>query len=322
MNLGASAATPPGHPIQVVARRTGLTPDLLRAWEKRYRAVVPFRSSTGRRLYTDADISRLLLLRRATLAGRSISQVAALPDPELAALVEADERAASLAPPAAREPRAAATSPDPDAEDLLARCRDAVQALDAEALEAALGRATVALTRPATLQRVLGPLLREIGERWRGGSLRIAHEHLATAVVRSFLGGLRETYSPSESAPRIVIATPAGQLHELGALMAAAIAAAEGWRVCYLGANLPVEEIAATALQHRPRAVALSLVYPADDPRLPGDLRRLRRELPEGTALLVGGQAADAQRAAVAAAGATPVEDFDSFGAALRRLRA
>src|SRR5918999_1341804 len=78
------------HPIGVVTRRTGLSPDLLRVWEKRYHVVRPRRSSGGRRLYSDADIERLRLLYRATLAGRGIGQVATLSTPTLAALVRRD----------------------------------------------------------------------------------------------------------------------------------------------------------------------------------------------------------------------------------------
>ena len=93
------------HPIQVVAQRTGLSPDVLRIWERRYAVVKPSRSATGRRLYSDRDVEHLLLLRRATLAGRSISQVADLDSEELRGLVEADEVAAARSPrPAIRRP--------------------------------------------------------------------------------------------------------------------------------------------------------------------------------------------------------------------------
>src|SRR5918999_1092269 len=90
------------HPIGVVTRRTGLSPDLLRAWEKRYDVVKPARSGGGRRLYSDADIERLRLLYRATLAGRGIGQVATLSTPALAALVR---RAGDGGVPRGRYPR-------------------------------------------------------------------------------------------------------------------------------------------------------------------------------------------------------------------------
>ena len=86
------------HPIQIVVRRTGLTADVLRAWERRYTAVEPARSSSGRRLYTDDDIERLRLLKRATDAGRSIGQVATLATDALTAMVRDDEAQEAEAP--------------------------------------------------------------------------------------------------------------------------------------------------------------------------------------------------------------------------------
>src|SRR5918992_6378453 len=81
------------HPIGVVSERTGLSPDLLRVWERRYRAVEPSRATDGQRLYSDSDVERLRLLRLATLAGRSIRQVAQLATEELTQLVREDEAA-------------------------------------------------------------------------------------------------------------------------------------------------------------------------------------------------------------------------------------
>ena len=112
---------------------------------------------------------------------------------------------------------------------------------------------------------------------WRDGSLRQAHEHVATAVVRTYLGELNGAFQLPETAPELVVATPLGQLHELGALMAASIAVSEGWRATYLGPNLPAATIAEPALRREARAVALSILYPLDDPELPGELDELAR---------------------------------------------
>src|SRR3954452_17968164 len=110
MTPPGSSSSLPRHPIGVVARRTGLKPDLIRAWERRYGAVAPGRSDTSRRFYSDGDIERLLLLRRAVSTCRGISQVAGLSAGELEALVETETR---LAP----RPSAPAPSAPPDAED-------------------------------------------------------------------------------------------------------------------------------------------------------------------------------------------------------------
>jgi MerR family transcriptional regulator, light-induced transcriptional regulator len=94
----------------------------------------------------------------------------------------------------------------------------------------------------------------------------------------------------------MVVATPAGQLHDLGASIVAAVVTNLGWRVTNLGASLPAPEIAGSAIQTRARAVALSIVYPDDDPGLPGELARLRAYLPPEVAIVAGGRGVDAYR--------------------------
>src|SRR3954470_22777287 len=93
------APAPPAilHPIQIVTRRTGVSADVLRVWEKRYAVVTPVRSASGRRLYSDADIERLRLMVQTTRTGRTIGQVATLPT---AALVELLDEQVPADPPA------------------------------------------------------------------------------------------------------------------------------------------------------------------------------------------------------------------------------
>jgi DNA-binding transcriptional MerR regulator/methylmalonyl-CoA mutase cobalamin-binding subunit len=311
------------HPIGVVARRTGQKPDLIRAWERRYGAVEPGRSDTRRRFYSDADVERLLLLRRAVSTGRGISQVAGLSDEELEALVEAE---AKLAP----RPMAPATNPSPAAdaegvsdlaEGILAHCLAAAQSLDVRELETQIERASVTLSRTNLLEQLLVPLMQRIGELWHQGTMRPIHEHMASAVVRSFLGAMGSGHQPALSAPHLVVTTPSRQNHELGAFIVAAIAAGEGWQVTYLGPELPPEEIAAAALQKGARAVALSLTYPPDDPLLVDDLRKLRRLLGSRTALVVGGQASQAYAAVLSEVGALRVDRLAELRQHLQNLR-
>jgi methylmalonyl-CoA mutase cobalamin-binding subunit len=141
------------------------------------------------------------------------------------------------------------------------------------------------------LERVIAPLAVSIGNLWRDGSIMAAHEHFASSVIRSFLTRNSKPYALNGNAPVLVVATPSGQLHELGAVMVAAGANDLGWRVVYVGASLPAAEIAGAAVQHRARAVALSIVYPDDDPNLTGELENLRRYLPEEIRIIVGGRA-------------------------------
>ena len=109
--------------------------------------------------------------------------------------------------------------------------------------------------------------------------------------------------------------------HELGALLAAAMAANLGWHVTYLGASLPAPEIAGAAKQNRARAVALSLVYPTDDPRMDGELTRLRELLPPEVALICGGSAIAGYRSVLDRIGARPIADLGQLSGVLDGLR-
>ena len=301
------------HAIKAVVRRTGLTAHVIRIWEKRYGAVAPQRTGTNRRLYSEAQIERLGLLREATQAGHSIGQVARLPTEKLRKL--AAEAANS------NRPATSARHQPPATLSLLDEAIAAVKALDAPRLEATLKRAETALGGQGLLQRVVAPLAQTIGELWRDGSITAAHEHFASAVIRIFLGHAATTFAASENAPVIVVATPASQIHELGALLVGAAAANLGWQVTYLGASLPAAEIAGAARQNRVRVVALSLVYPEDDPRLAGELTKLHELLPSDVALLVGGRAMPAYRDTLDQIGALAITDLAHLFSTLDDLR-
>ncbi len=302
------------HPIQVVARRTGLTADVLRAWEKRYGVVEPGRSEGGRRLYSDDDIRRLRLLRRASESGRRISQVAGLTTGQLAALVEEDDREQVAAGPGSIAEAAEAAAP------YLQASLDAVDRLDARELEAALNRALLTLSSSTMIEGVVAPLMRQLGDLWSHGKLRSAHEHLASAVVVRVLGKLIEAAQPSGVAPLLVVATPARQVHEFGALFVAATAASEGWWVTYLGADLPAADIAAAARQAEATAVAVSLVPPLDERLVTEELRSLRRELPAVTPIIVGGPGADSLKPVLEEIAAIQLSTMDELRAKLAEL--
>lgn len=306
------------HPIGIVARRTALKPDLIRAWERRYQAVRPQRTAGRHRFYSDLDIERLTLLRKATEHGRSIGQIAALSREELLLLVREDQQAAGGEPVRVRS---AAGGIRRDAGQYRHDCMAAVEELEARELELLLEQAAVDLSRPVLIEEMLVPLLQQIGDRWREGSLRPMHEHLSTAVVRSFIGTIHANSLVDTRAPQLVATTPSGQRHELGALMVAGIAASEGWRTTYLGPDLPASEIVAACRQKEARALALSLIYPADDPLLGDNLLLIRRHLPETCSILVGGAAAAGYRDYLDAIEAVVLEDLKLFRVELGRLR-
>jgi len=302
------------HPIKVVARRTGLSAYVIRIWEQRYGAVKPHRTGANRRLYSDQQVERLNLLRAVTQAGHNIGLVAQWPTEKLR-----KQAAASCGQfsPAAGTAAAVPTS----IESLNLECVAAMTALDANAFDDALKRGAVALGNMGLLQRVVAPLTQRIGELWIEGSITVAHEHLATSVLRTFLMNAARPFGERQHSPRLVVATPAGQIHELGALLVGAVATHLDWQITYLGASLPAPEIAGAARQSRARVVALSIVYPEDDARLESELTLLRELLPTDVAILTGGRAMPAYQDAIQKIAAVPIGDLCDLAAKLEALR-
>ena len=300
----------PLHTVRVVSRRTGLTPDLLRAWEKRYRVVEPTRSAGGQRNYSDADIERLRLLVSATAGGRQIGQVAHLDNAELQTLTAGDLH---LAPQSARS-----DNTDPTVNQSLIEALTAAEQFDATALEASLRKAALRLPSDLVLDRVFGPLLLAIGTRWHAGEFPPANGHLATSIIRRVLTWMTDFPNVRDDAPAIVVGTPALQMHDLGAMLAATAAAGSGWRVTFLGASLPALELARAARLADADTVALSIVHPVDDARVARELRELRIGLPSRTALVVGGAGAIAYADVLGEIGA---ERLDSIAALRNWLR-
>lgn len=256
-------------------------------------------------MYTDEDIERLKLLRRCVNNGRRISDVAALPTDALLALAAEDD-----------QERPAVTYPVPpvgsNVEGILAECVAAMESLDRERLERALNEAKISLSSPALRQQVISPLLETIGNRWQEGSLRIMHEHMASTIVRSFLASLRNGHH-HPSAPKIVLSTPPGQAHEMGAMMAAATADELGWSVCYLGPNLPAEEIAAAVRMTGAQVVALSVMYRDNDSHVLQELSRIRRFVDPSVPVLVGGRSVPALQTRIEATGCVVTPSIEEF---------
>ena len=271
------------YTIGTLAKLTGLSPHTIRAWERRYNALSPDRSITNRRLYQTEDLERLTALQRVVEAGHSIGQVANLSTERLRSL---DAQRSTVATPV-RQDEVIVGERNP----FLEAAQNAVLRLDPEGLEDSLIRGHASLGIFGLLEGVVVPLISDIETRWVNGTLSISHEHMASAVLRSFLDQVRKSMPGSQTAPRLIVTTPQNQIHEIGALMVAIVAATQGWRVTYLGPNLPSDEIAHAANQLSARAVALSLVFPTDDPLLPAELKRLRQNLRSDVQLIVGGRA-------------------------------
>lgn len=302
------------HTMSAVSKRTGLSPHVIRVWERRYGAVKPTRTPTNRRVYREEDVERLQLLHQATEAGHTISQASKLSTERLKALLNEAQTVSS-------KPIRKNVIDHDWGGDLTDRSLAAVKAMDVKALEATLAEAVMNLGTQGLLTQVAAPLAQRVGDLWQSGVINAAHEHFLSAALRTFLGRHSQQFAVPSSAPGIIVATPAGQIHELGAVIVSAAAANLGWRVIYLGTNLPAAEIAGIARQEHARAVALSIVYPQDDPALPKELHQLRDYLPDDVELVIGGRGASSYATTLVEIGARVANSLEDLLPALTAIR-
>jgi DNA-binding transcriptional MerR regulator/methylmalonyl-CoA mutase cobalamin-binding subunit len=299
------------YSIKIASERSGVSSHLIRMWEKRYGALSPDRTETNRRLYSDENVERLSMLHSCTQAGHRIGNVATLPTDTLRQL--AQESAGRTAkddgatPPEALSAAAQTLPPE------VVEAFKAVENMDVDALQRSLDKASLALGYQGMLTKIVVPLMQNIGRLWCEGELTGAYEHFASSALRTYLLGQVQSYAASRSSPAIITVTPAGQLHEFGAVITAAAAGSAGWHVIHLGSSLPAAEIAGAAIRAEARLVALSLVHPPDDADLPAQLRMLRRLLPSRIGIVAGGRACESYREALTEIQAEVVTDIDQF---------
>jgi DNA-binding transcriptional MerR regulator/methylmalonyl-CoA mutase cobalamin-binding subunit len=263
------------YSIKAVAQATGLTVETLRAWERRYAVVTPVRDTSGRRVYGPEDVLRLRRLREATERGHPISRLAPLDDERLAALLDApaDQRSQGTA------------------HALVDRILEAAAEFRAVDCEQAITLAIATLPPPRLVAEVLQPLLREVGERWHRGEWSIAQERMVTKIVTRHVGLMLDAYDRAARRESVVFATLQGERHELGLLMSAMICASRGFKVHYLGADLPAVEIARFARELGASVIALSVVWREGISDLSAQLATLAENLTPGTAIWIGGSA-------------------------------
>lgn len=255
--------------------------------------MTPERTSTDRRLYSESDIRRLQLLRQAIDVGHRISKIGRLALEDLMKLVNHNP---AIGP---SSPAAVTIEGKPGQAELVQMAYCAVKALDADALEAFLLRAQVSFPRRRFIEGVLVMLFDKIGKGWVQGTIGIAHEHMASNVVRSFLGANLREIVPTPGAAGIVVATLSGQRHELGAMSVALAAADAGWQPLYLGPDLPAEAIAAAVEQTGAKVAAISIAFTVSSQQLIREMRKLGQLLKERAAIIAGGRANADVRAAL-----------------------
>jgi DNA-binding transcriptional MerR regulator/methylmalonyl-CoA mutase cobalamin-binding subunit len=298
--------TPAHYPIRAVSKLTGVAIDTLRAWERRHSAVMPIRDDRGR-MYTDADIARLRLLRGAVEHGHSIGRLARLTDAELRQLAAAGASAVSEVDPPRRTPidTAALTA--------------ALQKYDATAIDQQISRLASVLPSLELLRDVLMPVLAQVGDDWHRGPARIAHEHLMSSTIRNILGSFLRLYARPEVSTRLLFATPAGERHEIGTLGAAMLAASSGLGVAYLGPDLPAREIVASVKPAGAQVLVLGLTATSKAKAQERELRAIVHDLPAAVELWAGGRGAVRHTAVISPRGLV-LRDYDAYQQELVRL--
>jgi MerR family transcriptional regulator, light-induced transcriptional regulator len=220
--------------IGELARRSGVSTDLLRAWERRYGLLEPTRTAAGYRLYSADDEARVRSMRAHLARGLSAAEAAQL------------ARDASTSAPADGAPA-----------DLAGELWSALDSFDDAGAQAAFDRLVAAFSVEAVAQTAVLPYLRALGERWRDGDASVAQEHFASGLLRTRLLGLARGWDRG-AGPRALLACPPGERHDLGLIVLGLALRDRGWRVTFLGPDTPIETLAAAAAQLEPAAVVLS----------------------------------------------------------------
>lgn len=261
------------YSIKAVSRLTGLKPDTIRAWERRYGAIAPQRSEGGQRGYSASDVVRLQLLCEAIEAGQTIGRIAQLPDDELRALLPQKEPSQPVG-----------------IEGILG----ALVRYDAAGAERELRRLAALMPPRRLVHTIIVPLVQSLGKRWEDGELGVAQEHMGTALVRGLLDAMLGLYEPSGDRQPLLLATLPGELHELGLLCVALLAGTYGVPALLLGPQLPVDELARAARATRARVIGLSLADTPDNEAVLSALATLDAALAPEQLVWLGGASAAA----------------------------
>jgi DNA-binding transcriptional MerR regulator len=278
--------------IGELSRRTGVAPELLRAWERRYALLEPRRTQGGFRLYSTGDLRRVQRMVEHLAQGISAAQAATL----------ARE---------AQEPTAAEPLPEGVGADLVG----ALDRLDDGAAQAAFDELLARYSLDAVLRDAILPYLHTLGDRWEHGRATVAQEHFASALLRGRLLSLARGWDRG-TGPRAVLACAPGELHDLSLLVFGLALRERGWRITYLGASTPLESVAETADAVMPELVVLVAIVSDALAEQQAAIAELTRQHPVA---LAGAAASAALAEAVGATflGGDPVAEAEEVAAAL-----
>lgn len=241
-----------------------MTPELLRAWERRYGLLQPIRTEGGFRLYTDDDATRVERMKHALAEGLSAAEAAgrALTEersPEHGGLADARERLVAAA-----------------------------RAYDEAAVHATLDAALAGYALETVLRDLILPALRDVGAAWENGELEIGQEHFASNLVRERLLGLARLWGRG-SGPLAILACAPGERHDIGLIAFGLVLRSHGWRILFLGADTPLATLSEAVLATDPKLVVVSAFEGERFEAEAAGLRRLARK----TRLVLSGPGAD-----------------------------
>lgn len=260
------------YSIKALSRITGIPPNTLRSWERRYGIPGPARDEMGFRLYSAEDAAYLSLIGRLISSGHSIGKLAGMPQEELHKL----------------DMQRAATGPEEGRDILRKRLIDAINAGDVERYRQHLVQALVVCPPVDLAAHILTPALQHIGILWEKGKISVAQEHAMTAITRQVMFSAVNMLQWAPFKARIAFATLPNEQHEIGCLMAYYIAAARGHHCTYFGANMPIDALIDAVPLTGARVLVLSIVYPPDEKQTAADLAEVASGLAPETKLWLG----------------------------------
>lgn len=238
------------------ARRVQVSPELLRAWERRYGLLKPIRSEGGFRLYTAEDEERVARMKLALDDGLSAAE-------------------------AARRALAEVRPMDDLLDDARGRLLAAAHTYDEVAVHAVLDEALAGFALETVLRELILPVLREVGDQWERGELEVGQEHFASHLIRERLLGLARLWGRG-GGPLAILACAPGERHDISLLAFGLLLRSHGWRILYLGADTPLETLGRAVATTNPRRVVVVSFDPSLLDAVAAGLRRLA-----GTAPLV-----------------------------------
>ncbi len=263
MGLFGRLPAEPVYNTQAVVQRTGVPADTFRAWERRYGLPVPARTGCNQRLYSDRDVATIAWLRDQTKSGMTISQAI-----ELFRRRDAAARVANNAGGSIEVIIDTDGAPEVQMTSFVAETVEALIRYDDETATRVVEEALALLPVEDVCLNVLQPVLVEIGRRWTRGEVPISAEHFATAFVLRRVGALFNLSRPEIGRGPVVAACLEGEMHEVGLLLTCLFLSRRGFKIVYLGPNLPTEDLIATVQRTQPPLVLLSASTPPSAERL------------------------------------------------------